>query len=160
MRYFHLLGLKHMARLITSFCQTYIWLQPPIACNFQYLRNILCLHSSVLFSSVTGKISEPVQLGQPMTLSCNSNQVREKNLKFCSCRLLVLVLLLQALGLCAFKPPGGPAQMFDSSTQLDGGRIKYILRHKTQIRIFKELKRSVNELQDFVRSGWSLMEQS
>ena len=94
MRYFHLLGLKHMARLITSFCQTYIWLQPPIACNFQYLRNILCLHSSVLFSSVTGKISQPVHLGQPMTLSCNSNQVKKLlkvSLKFC-CSLLISAL--------------------------------------------------------------------
>ena len=94
MRYFHLLGLKHMARLITSFWQTYIWLQPPIACNFQYLRNILCLHSSVLFSSVTGKISQPVHLGQPMTLSCNSNQVKKLlkvTLRFC-CRLLVSAL--------------------------------------------------------------------
>ena len=95
-KYFHLLALKHMARLIISFCQTYIWLQPPIAiaCNFQHLRNILCLHSSVLFSSVTGKISQPVHLGQPMTLSCNSNQVKKLlkvSLKFC-CSLLVSAL--------------------------------------------------------------------
>ena len=65
-----------------------------IACNFQHLRNILCLHSSVLFSSVTGKISQPVHLGQPMTLSCNSNQVKKLlkvSLKFC-CSLLISAL--------------------------------------------------------------------
>ena len=66
-----------------------------IACNFQHLRNILCLHSSVLFSSVTGKISQPVHLGQPMTLSCNSNQVKKLlklTLKFLKFSLLVSAL--------------------------------------------------------------------
>ena len=42
-------------------------------------------------------------------------------------------ILLQPLGFCAFKPPGNQnAQMFNSYTQLDGGRIKYILRRKTK----------------------------
>ena len=42
-------------------------------------------------------------------------------------------ILLQPLGFCAFKPPGNQkAQMFNSYTQLDGGRIKYILHHKTK----------------------------
>ena len=93
----------------------------PHACNFRHLRNIWCSHSSVLFSPVTGLISQPVRLGEPMTLSCNSNKVKIK----------LLEILLQASDLCAFKPPGQKAQMFKSSTQLDGGRIKYLLRHKT-----------------------------
>ena len=47
-----------------------------------------------MFSSVTGNMSQPIQLGEPMTLSCNSNQVKIKllkvPLKYC-CRLLVSV---------------------------------------------------------------------
>ena len=105
-----------IVRLVRLFCQPI-----PQACNFRHLRNIWCSHSSVLFSPVTGLISQPVQLGEPMTLSCNSNKVKIK----------LLEILLQALDFCAFKPPGQKAQMFKSSTQLDGGRIKYLLRHKT-----------------------------
>ena len=76
-----------------------VGVQPPIACRFQHLRNISCLHSSVFFSIGTGDVSHPVQLGQPMTLSCNSNQAREKTPES------HLKLLMQALDLCIFKPP-------------------------------------------------------
>jgi len=53
---------------------------------------------------MASNVSVPVQLGRPMTISCNGNK---------------------ALGLCVFKPPFAKrAKIFSPTTQLEDGRIR------------------------------------
>ena len=57
------------------------YLQPPLSAIFTRPAS-LAFDVYVKLSSVTGDIKpDPVQLGHPMTLSCNANQVKIKQMK-------------------------------------------------------------------------------